>query len=238
MDFVNNVVDFDQYTAGDRVLDLLARDAAIDAGGKRRRLLVTIVNGSDGDSVRSSAILLENDDILRHVDQFTGHVARVSRFQSGVREALTSSVSGDEILQHCEAFTEVRNDRTFDDFAGGLGHQSAHTAELFDLRFVTTGTGIDHHEERRCLFLAFVELDLAIERVGDGVGGLSPDVDDFLIALTVGDDTVAILLGDFFDFLVGLGDDFWLFLGDDHVDDSDRSSRAGCFAETEIFQFV
>jgi hypothetical protein len=56
-------------------------------------------------------------------------------------------------------------------------------------------------------------LDLAIERVGDGVGGLGPDVDDLLIALAVGDDAVAVLLGDLFDFGVGLGDDFLLLLG-------------------------
>ena len=147
-------------------------------------------------------------------------------------------MGGDEILKHRETFAEVRDDRTFDDFAGGLGHQSAHAAELFDLGLVTPRTGIDHHEEWRCLLLAFVELDLAIERVGDGVGGLGPDVDDLLVALAVGDDAVAILLGDFFDFFVSLGDDCRFLLGDDHVNDTDRSSRTGRFAETEGFEFV
>ena len=175
---------------------------------------------------------------MSDVDQLTSHVTRVSGFQSGVGETLTSSVSGDEVFQHRKAFTEVGNNRALDDFAGWLGHQTTHTAELFDLRLVTPCSGIDHHEEWRCLFLAFVVLDLAIERVGDGVGGLGPNVDDLLVALAVGDDAVAVLFGDFFDFFVSLGDDLWLFLGDDHVDDTNGGTRTGCFAETEVFELV
>ena len=145
---------------------------------------------------------------------------------------------GDEIFKHRETFTEVRDNWAFDNFTGRLGHQTAHTTELFDLGFVTPRTGIDHHEERRCLFLTFVVLDLAIEGVGDGVGGLCPDIDDFLIALAVGDDTVAVLLRNFFDLCVCVGEDFWFLFRNEHVDDTDRDTGTHRFHEAEGFQFI
>ena len=55
---------------------------------------------------------------------------------------------GDEVLQHVQAFTEVGRDRRFDDFAGGLGHQTAHTGKLANLLFGTAGTGIGHDVNR------------------------------------------------------------------------------------------
>ena len=147
-------------------------------------------------------------------------------------------MGGDEILEHRQTFAEVRDDRTFDDFAGRLGHQSAHAAELLDLGLVTPCTGVDHHEEWRCLLLTFVKLDLPIERIGDGVGRLGPDVDHLLIALAVSDDAVTILFGNLVDLFVCILDDRRFLLGDDHVDDSDRSPRTGRFAEAERLELV
>jgi len=53
------------------------------------------------------------------------------------------------------------------------------------------------------VLLAFVELDRAIEFIGDLIPHLGPHVDDLLLTFAVGDDAVAVLLLDDFDFLVG-----------------------------------
>ena len=127
----------------------LAGNAAVDAGRERGGFLVAIVDGGDGDAVGGAAILFGDDDVLGHIDQLAGHVAGVRGLQRGVGETLAGAVGGDEVFEHRETFAEVRDDRAFDDFAGGLGHQAAHAAELLDLGLVTPRAGIDHHEERR-----------------------------------------------------------------------------------------
>ena len=104
--------------------------------------------GRDVDAFDGSAIVLADDDVLRHVDETTGEVAGVSGLERGVGEALTRAVGRDEVLQHGEAFTEVRRDGRLDDFAGRLGHQAAHAGELTDLLLRTAGAGVGHDVDR------------------------------------------------------------------------------------------
>ena len=93
---------------------------------------------------------------------------------------------GDEVLQHGEAFAEVRGDRRLDDFARGLGHQTAHTGELADLLLGTAGAGVGHHEDRIELAASLLgAAHLAEHLVGDVLGGAMPDVDDLVVALAV-----------------------------------------------------
>ena len=89
-----------------------------------------------------------DDDVLRHVDETAGEVTRVGGLERGIGQTLTRAVGRDEVLQHGEAFAEVRRDGGFDDFARGLGHQSAHAGELTDLLFGTTSAGVGHDVDR------------------------------------------------------------------------------------------
>ena len=105
----------------------------------------------------------------------------------------------DKVFEHREAFAERREDRTLDDFAGGLGHKTAGAAELADLLLITTRTGIHHDVNRVHLGLAFVGFEFSENLLGNAVGGVSPDVDDLVIAFAVGDDALVELgldLGD------------------------------------------
>jgi hypothetical protein len=63
-------------------------------------------------------------------------------------KTLAGAVRRDEVLQHVEAFAEVRRDRRFDDLARGLGHQTAHTGELADLLFRSARAGVGHDVNR------------------------------------------------------------------------------------------
>ena len=109
---------------------------------------------------------------------------------------------GDEVLEHGQTFAEVRGDRPFDDFAGRLGHQTAHTGELTDLLTVTARAGIHHQVDRIQFLAALVVFEGPEHDVGDLVAGMRPDIDDLVVALAVGDDAFAILLLDLPDLLV------------------------------------
>ena len=138
---------------GDRIDDRLAADAADDAGREIDDFFVAFVDRLDRDAVDRAAIHLADDDVLRRVDELAGQVTGVRGLQRGVGQTLAGAVRRDEVLEHGQTFAEVRDDRPLDDFAGGLGHQTAHTGELFDLLPVTTRTGV-HHQEDRVQFLA------------------------------------------------------------------------------------
>src|SRR3546814_13398541 len=58
-----------------------------------------------------AAIDLGHDQILGNVYQTTSQVTGVRRFQRGIGKTLTSTVSGDEVLEYAQAFTEVRSNR-------------------------------------------------------------------------------------------------------------------------------
>ena len=81
-----------------------------------------------------AAIGLGDDHVLRHVDQATGQVTGVRGLQRGIRQALAGAVGRDEVLQHVQAFAEVRLDRRLDDRAVRTRHQAAHAGQLADLR--------------------------------------------------------------------------------------------------------
>ena len=147
-------------------------------------------------------------------------------------------MSGDEVFEHAQTFAEVRGNWTLDNLTGRLGHEAAHTAELLDLRSITTGTGGHHDVERIVLLLAVVELDRAIQFVSDLFTNLGPYVDDLLIAFAVGDDTIAILLLDHFDFPISGFERGFLRIRNHHVGNTDRDARAGCLAETKLLETV
>src|SRR5256885_1888993 len=86
------------------------------------------------------AVLLADDEILRDVDETTRQVPRVRGTESSIDETLAGARRGDEVLEHREAFTEVRLDRTRDHVAARVGHETAHTGDLTDLHHVPSST--------------------------------------------------------------------------------------------------
>ena len=89
-----------------------------------------------------AAVLLADDDVLRDVHQTTGQVTRVGGTQGGVGQTLTGTVRGDEVLQHGQALTEGRLDRTRDGLVLRVGHQTTHTGDLTHLHHVSSGTRV------------------------------------------------------------------------------------------------
>ena len=235
--FVDLLVDVDDDLALE-VLELLERDAADDAVAQGLDGLAGFDDGGDVDSFDRAAVVVRDDDILRNVDETAGEVTGVSGLERGICEPLAGAVRGDEVLQHGEAFAEVRGDRGFDDFARGLGHETTHTAELTDLLFGSAGSGIGHDVDRVHGSFLVGALHVVEHLVGDALGNAGPELDDLVVALTVGDGTVKILLLDVDDLLLGFGDDGVLGVGNDHVIETDREAGTSGIGEAEILDAI
>src|SRR5262249_21971867 len=146
--FVDLVVHVDDRVAAERVGDPLERDAADDAVAQRLDDLARLDDRARLDAVERAAIGLRDDDVLRHVHETAGQVARVRRLQRSVREALARAVRRDEVVLHLEAFAEVRGDRRLDDLARRLRHQAAHAGELADLLLRSARARVGHDVDR------------------------------------------------------------------------------------------
>src|SRR5579885_2126365 len=139
--FGNLLVDLDNHVALE-VLDLVERHAANNAVAERLDFDAGFDDRLDVDAVRGAAIALIDDDVLGHVNETASQVAGVGGLERGIRQAFARAVRRDEVVQHVQAFTEVRGDGRLDDFAGRLGHQSAHARELANLLFRSARAGV------------------------------------------------------------------------------------------------
>ena len=187
-----------------------------------------------------AAILLEDDAVLRHVDEAARQVARVGRLQRGVGEALAGAVRRVEVLEHRQAFLEVGDDRRLDDLARRLGHQAAHAGELLHLRRRAAGAGVAHHVDRvdrlgrgRVILVDLHRRDAVHHLLGDLVGALRPGVDHLVVLLELGDQAVVVLLLELAHELVGLLDDLRLGVRDHHVVLAERDAGLEGVIEAE-----
>ena len=130
------------------VLDLVERNAADDAVAQRLDFDAGFDDGFDEDAVAGAAIALVDDHVLRDVHEAAGQVARIGGLERRIGQALTRAVRRDEVLQHVEAFAEVGGNRRLDDFAGRLGHQTAHAGKLTNLLFRSASAGVGHDVDR------------------------------------------------------------------------------------------
>src|SRR5205085_11865880 len=130
------------------VFDLIERNAAHDAVAERLNFHTRFDDGLDVNPIGGAAVEFVDDDVLCDVDKPASQVAGVGGLQSRVGKTFPRAVRGDEVFQHGEAFSEVGSDGRLDDFAGGLGHQAAHSGELADLLFRTASAGVGHDIDR------------------------------------------------------------------------------------------
>src|SRR5208282_37219 len=235
--FRDLLVDLDNHGAF-VVLDLLERNAANDAVAQRLDFDAGFENRLNVDSVGRAAVELVDDHVLSHVHQAAREVAGIGGLERRIGQALAGSVGRDEVLQHGQALAEVRCDRRFDNFAGGLGHQAAHSGKLPDLLLRTAGAGIGHDVDRVIHALLILLFERLEHLVGDFFGDVRPDGDDLVVALAVGDGAIEILLLDLDDLMLGGIDELELHAGDDHVADADGHAGLGRVEEAKLFQLV
>src|SRR5579864_499473 len=220
------------------ILDLLERHAADDAVTQWLDDFAGFHDTGDVNAVHSAAVVLADDHILGHVDQSARQVAGIRGLESGIGESLAGTVRRDEVLQHGQPFAEVCRDRGLDDFTRGLGHQAAHSRELANLLFRSAGAGVGHDVNRVDRAFLVALLHLSEHLVCDLFSNRRPDFDDLVVALAVGDGAVQVLLLDAHALLLGVLHQRLLVVGDDHVVDADRETRAGCEVEPERLDLI
>src|SRR5205823_9189250 len=228
-----------EHLARQRIVDLLLRDAADDTVAKRLEDVAAFHDRRDDDAVERLAILLGDDDVLRHVDETAREVSGIGGLERRIGQTLARAVRGDEVLQHRQTLAEVRGDRMLDDFAGWLRHQSAHAGELANLLARSAGAGVGHHEDGiELAALRLGHLHLREHLVGHRFGSAVPDVDDLVVALAGRDGAVETLALDFEHRTARSFDDLLLLRRDDHVVDADGDAGLRRIEEAEVFERV
>ena len=231
------LVDLDDHVAF-VVLDLLKGHAANDAIAQRLDFDAGFENRLDVNAVGRAAVEFVDDHVLSHVDQAPRQIAGIGGLERGIGQTLTGAVRGDEVLQHRQTFAEVRSDRRFDNFAGGLGHQSAHSGKLANLLFRSASAGVGHDVDRVDHALLVLLFEGFEHFVGNLFGDVAPDGDDFVVALAVGDGAIEILLLNLDDFVLGGIHQLELDAGDDHVADADGNAGLRRVEEAEFLEAV
>ena len=169
--------------------------------------LVARLGPGDPAALLGAAVVVAGDDVLGHVDQAPGQVARVGRPEGGVGEALAGAVGGDEVLEDRHPLAEVAPHGDVDDPSGRVGHETAHRAELADVALVPSRARAGHHRDRPD---EGVRID---HRVGHLLGRVLPDPDDLLVALLLGDEAALELAVDLGHAGVGVGEQLGLVGG-------------------------
>ena len=234
----------DDFTGGDhlpfadRIDDVVHGGPAINSVAEADDFIVPLEDRFHPDPPLRAAIRLTNDDIHGHVAELAGHVAGICGLQRGIGQSLAGAVGGDEILQHGQTFAEAGRDRTLDDFARGLGHQTAHARQLADLVAVASRPGIHHEVDGVKVLASLIVFKGPVHGSGDFLRRLGPDVDNLVVTLAVRDGAHPVLLLDLSHRLAGPVDHLRLFLGDDHVIDTDGDARTGGGREAEVLQLV
>src|SRR5262249_18953126 len=185
-----------------------------------------------------SAIVRNDDHVLRRIHQFAGEITGVSSLQRRIRETLPRAVSGNEILKDAQAFAEIRCNRALDDFAAWLGHQTAHTGKLAHLLAVTARAGINHQVDWVILLPILVLLQFAEHHVGNLIAPVRPDIDDLVVTLAVGNDAATVLLVHLLDLLISVVQLGLFAFWNDHVLDPNRDTGASRFLKPELFELI
>ncbi|MPM80834.1 hypothetical protein SDC9_127885 [bioreactor metagenome] len=114
------------------VEDIVKRNPTQNSFGDFLNDFVIFLQWRNFGSSQSTTIIFSDDDVLSHVNQSSGQVTCIRRFQSGICKTFTGTVSGDKVFQNGKTFLKVRHDRVFNNFRTGrtcflrFCHQTSH----------------------------------------------------------------------------------------------------------------
>ena len=260
LDFVNaelrdefDIIFFKQVTGREdfflivRIDNRISRHAAENTVGQTFGHFTAFNQSFHQNALMGSAVVLGNHQVLGHVDQTTSQVTGVSSLQSRIGQTLTSTVGRHEVLQNVQTLTEVRGNRSLNNGAVRLSHQTAHTGQLTDLSCRTASTGVRHHVDGVERFLScLVAVTVDNRFVGDFIHHhltdffcrTTPNINDLVVAFAGSHQTGGVLSIDLFDFLFGFVNDFVLLFRNNHVVDSNRQAADGSEVVAALHQFI
>ena len=184
------------------------------------------------DTLVGATVGLADDDVLRHVDQTPGEVARVGGTQGGIGQTLTGTVRVHEVLEHRQALAERGLDGLRDELAVRTRHQTLHARERSDLGHVARRARLDDRRDRVGVRV------VRLHGLADLVGGLLPELDEVALALLVGDLAQVELRLEARGLGVVGGEDLLLGRRHEHVGHGDGDTRAGGPVEAGVLELV
>ena len=188
-------------------------------------------------AVGGAAVIFSHHQILADIDQPSCQITRVRSLERRIRKTLTGAMSRNKVFVDVQPLTKIGGDRCLDNGSVGFCHESAHPGKLTNLGVTASSTRVSHHIDGVEGFLLdrfagsvddLLHAELVHHFAGYPVTGMGPDIDDFVVAFAIGQQSLAVL------FLYGFHFGFCrvqrsgLAIGHDHVIDTDRDSRAGC----------
>ena len=227
----------DDDLAGLRVGDVSDRRTAENLLAQRYLDVTALDEGAFGQTLGRATVVFDDHGVLRHVHQTAGQVARVGRFERRVGQALAGTVGRVEVLERCQTFLEVGNNRRLDDCPVRLGQQPAHGRRLTHLGNRTPRARVRHHVDRVHV-PALLAGNALHHGFGHALGALRPDVDDLVVLLTRGDQTILVLLLEVLDLLLSLTDDVPLVVRDHQVVLAEGNAGRGRVLETQRHQRI
>ena len=193
-------------------------------------------------STQSTAVFGSNYNVVRDVYQTTSQITCVGSLQSGIGKTLTSTVSGDEVLQYAKPFFEVGKNRVFDNLSAfGTGflrfsHKTTHTRQLTNLLLATASTRVEHHIHGVEALL--VGNEFLHQYVGKLFVYARPYVDNLIITFVVGDETHIVVAHNLIDLFVAGFHQIALLVWDNDVEQVERQTALERHLITEIFDIV
>ena len=145
-------------------------------------------------------------------------------------------MGGVEVLEHSQPFLEVRFDGQLDDLARRFGHETAHTGKLSYLRLRTAGAGMGHHING--VESIFVLFQIIHHDIGYLLVYGSPDVDDLVVALLIGNQAVSVLFIHLGNLTFGFFEVFLFLVGDLDVIHTYGDTKIGRIFETDFLNGI
>ena len=225
-----------------RIHYIVNRHTTQDSLAQRGYYLFVVLNFGANQTTQGSAVLLVNNHVVGYVDQTTGQVTGIGCLQGGIGKTLTSTVRGDEVLQHRQALLEVGQNRVLDDLTTlgtrflRLGHQTTHTGELTNLVLRTTGSRVEHHEYR--VETLIVGRKLLHQDIGQTRVDVRPGIDNLVVALVVGNETHVVVVHNLLNLGITFGYQRLLFRRNEHVAQVERQTALEGHVVTQVLDVV
>ena len=163
----------------------------------------TLDDGLTQNTPGRAAVIFRDHQVLTDVHQPAGQVTSIRRLDRRIGLSLAGAMGRDKVFVDVQPLTEVRRDRGLNNGAIRFRHQTAHTGKLADLGVPAPGAGIGHHVDGVERFLLdrlafgvddFLHAQFVHHFTGDPVTGMGPDIDDFVVAFAIGQQSLAVLL--------------------------------------------
>ena len=181
---------------------------------------------------RNVAVILANDNVLRHINQTTGQIPRICGTKSGVRQTFARTMRRNEVVRNRKTFAEIGRNWQVDNLARRVCHKPAHTRQLAHLLFITACTGVCHHKY-------WVKgIHIVHHGIGHIIGSFVPKTDNFFVAFILGYKPAIILSLHFADNAFCFVDDCLFGRRHDYVRYSHSHTRYASVVITQIFHCV